>query len=729
MAPVAQPLAPGPRVPTAVAIDERISPAVDCNPVRTQHLLVVTVFDQCGNPMPGQRVEWILSRYPEAVGDVVAVDDQYGVGAIAPMTQDVVKLGNAGNKIDNQYAVSVTNYGPEALDAGNNFPATGADGRRLPDIVVGHGQSWIVITSTREGVTDLVAYVPAIRDGTRHKAWAKKIWADYDVRFPQDAVNVLPNAVHAFPVSIVRTDGSGIPGQPIECEILDGPEAVIESSNARLAELSADANGMAEFRIRNVSGQPGVNRIRLTAKGAFYGETCPRTRIVTKRWQQVMLEVSCRMPAQATVGRPFEKVLTATNRGDAPATNVVIEDALGGLEVTDGTAFPLTVGTLEPGQSFTKAVQVVAHAEGQIVNTVTARAAEANATATNTCPVEAVQGRLELSKVCDPALVGVGGPVRFVVTVTNAGRGPLENVTVMDQFPPGIVPASQDVAQIGTLVPGESKDVVFAGTAAEPGDHVNVARASADGVPEATAQCSVRVVQCRLEMELVGPERIYYRDPANFTVKVTNVGDGPAQACVVRVTLGACMGGGVQDFHVGPLEPQQSWTQDFGATATTLGDCVVTADSSCGQQCQIRRDVTLKVAGLPAIQVEMTDKALTGSEEGTFRVGETFLYRLRVENDRGTEPTPDMTVVFTLPPELEFVTGRSLNGTASFSGSGQGATSAPFVLGVDQAIDFDVQVRVLSAPAGAFVTTTASITRTSDGAELAREIESTSLRP
>ena len=34
----------------------------------------------------------------------------------------------------------------------------------------------------------------------------------------------------------------------------------------------------------------------------------------------------------------------------------------------------------------------------------------------------------------------------------------------------------------------------------------------------------MKVVQCKLEMELVGPERIYYGDPANVTVKVTNVG-------------------------------------------------------------------------------------------------------------------------------------------------------------------------------------------------------------
>src|SRR5262245_26858365 len=62
-------------IPASVEWDEAISPSVDCNPVRTQHTLVVTVRDSCGHPLPGQRVEWILARHAAAVGDIVAVDD------------------------------------------------------------------------------------------------------------------------------------------------------------------------------------------------------------------------------------------------------------------------------------------------------------------------------------------------------------------------------------------------------------------------------------------------------------------------------------------------------------------------------------------------------------------------------------------------------------------------------------------------------------------------------
>ena len=101
---------------------------------------------------------------------------------------------------------------------------------------------------------------------------------------------------------------------------------------------------------------------------------------------------------------------------------------------------------------------------------------------------------------------------------------------VRDAYPQGIQPTSQDSIALGTLMPDESRQVIFSGIADEPGTYENVAYAVADDVAEVSARCTVTIVQCRLEMELVGPEDIYYGDSANFTVRVTNVGDGQAEA-------------------------------------------------------------------------------------------------------------------------------------------------------------------------------------------------------
>lgn len=712
------------RIPTEVRIDESISPTVDCNPIQTQHTLVATVLDQFGQPMPGQRVEWMLARFGDAVGDIVAHDDQYGDGTIAPLAN--ARPTNAGNKVDNAYAISVTNYAPELIDAGNNHPYTNADGSRLPDFTVGRGQSWVTITSSREGVTDIIVFVPAIRDGTRHKVFAKKIWADFAVEFPADAVNMLPEDTHRFPVRVHRSDGTGIPGQQIEAEILDGPAAVFQGGNTTM-RVSSNAEGIAELVVRNTAGQPGVNRIKITAVGGFYGESCPRSQIVEKRWQRVALEVACTMPATAPLGRPFEKVVTVTNTGDAPAENVVLEDVPGGaLAFAGGETFPLSLGTIPAGETTTRTLRMVGNAPGSFTNSVTARNGQASAQ--GACSVEIVQGRLEITKVCDPARTQAGSRVNFVVTVSNLGRGPLENVVVRDRFPEGIQPASQDSTTLGTLLPGESQEVVFAGVAAEPGTYPNTAVATADGVPEATATCTLEVVQCRLEMQLIGPDMIYFGEEANFSLEVTNVGDGDATGCSVRITYGGCLGGGFEDFEIGPLAPREVWRKDWGRVAQSVGPCTITADSNCGASCSIRRLGELNVSGLTALQVEMIDKALDGTEEGVFQVGESFLYRMRLENDAGTEATPEMYVEWMLPPELEFVSGRSLDGRVQVSGSGRGGRSGTFVLPVSGALDFEIQVRAIAAPPSTLTKTTALIRRASDQAELASETESTTIR-
>jgi len=727
--PVAECAVVGEAVPWSVEFDERISPVVDCNPVRTQHTLVATVKDQNGNPLPGQRVEWILARYPEAVGDVVAHDDQYGVGSIAPIRG--AHLGNNGNKIDNLYAISVTNYGAESIDAGNNHPYLSPNGARLPDITVNRGQSWITITSGREGVTEIIAYVPAIRDGTRHKIWAKKIWADYDVVFPQDAVNTLPNDVHPFVVNVTRTDGSPIPAQPVEAEILDGPEAVFASSGGRTARVDSNGVGAAEFQLRNVGGATGVNRIRFTAAGSFYGETCPRSRIVTKTWQRPALTVECSYPQGTVVpaGQPFAKLVRVRNTGDAVAENVMLEDQpSAGLSIVEGGPFPVSLGNLAPGQEVTHSLRLVGESEGQFSNAVTVRDGRGGAQASNSCPVEIVAGRLEITKICEPTRVSNGSELRFVVKVTNTGRGPLDNVVVTDTFPAGIVPLSQPTASLGTLAAGESLDVEFGGRAESTGTFTNTAQASADRVAPVSASCTVQVVQCRLEMSLNGPDKIYYGEPANFAFRVTNVGDGEAEGCTVRVTNGACLGGGFQDFNVGPLAPGQSFSQDWAVVARSVGPCAVTAESSCGQRCAHTVKVDTQVTGLPALQVEMTDKALDSSEAGVFPVGSTFLYKLRVENDVGTDVTPEMYVQWSLPPELEFVSGRSGREGVSVNGQGNNGRSNGFDLRVGEGIDFEIVVRVTSAPDAGMVKSVAEIRRSSDNAELASEAESTSLK-
>lgn len=714
------------RRPAMVVWDERVSPVVDCNPVKTQHTVVVTVLDNCGCPMPGQRVEWMLARHPKAVGEIVAVDDQYADAAIAPMQQ--ARPGNGGNKIDNTYAVSVTNWGDEQIDAANNYPFIDQNGARLPDIRIGPGQSWITVTSLYEGVTDIIAYVPGIKDGSLHKIYAKKIWADYAVRFPDDAVNLLPASTHAFTVGVSRaSDGAGIAGTMVEAEVLDGPDAVFDNG-ARVMSLASGADGNATFTLRNAAGTRGTNRVRFTAKGRFEGAECPRTAIVRKTWQQVALECRCALSAAAvTLGDPVEAVFTVTNTGDAAAGGVTVQASPPpGLAVADGTVFPLSLGDVGPGQTVQKVVRFTTTAEGPLTLQWSSSSLQGGSQSACACSLEVLRGKLELTCQCEPGSADVGSPMQIVATVRNAGRGVIRNVRLELDWPAGMTPGTQNVVTLPEIPAGQEEVFTFQGTPTRPGRLPATVRASGEGFPEVRSTCECVAVQCALEMELLAPGKIGYAEPGNFTVKVRNVGDGAAYGCTVRVTHGPCLDGGVKDFNLGTIEPGQTATHDWVARGTQNATCKVVAEVTC-QGCTVRKELELEVAGLPAIQSEMTDKNVDGTEEGIFVVGEEFLYVLTVQNDVGTQATPPLKVVFNLPGELEFVSATSSRGV-SVSGAGQAATSAEFRLDMDEKIVFEFRVRAKAVPPGNWLKVVASIQRASDGAELANESESTTIK-
>jgi hypothetical protein len=89
--------------PHAVRLEVR--PVVATSPVRTQHVLIATVYDACGKPRRNRRVEWMI----EGDGNIVEVDES----GLFP---------GRGYKVDNRYAVSYTNYNEHRITRGNVNP-------------------------------------------------------------------------------------------------------------------------------------------------------------------------------------------------------------------------------------------------------------------------------------------------------------------------------------------------------------------------------------------------------------------------------------------------------------------------------------------------------------------------------------------------------------------------------------------------------------------------------
>lgn len=237
----------------------------------------------------------------------------------------------------------------------------------------------------------------------------------------------------------------------------------------------------------------------------------------------------------------------------------------------------------------------------------------------------------------------------------------------------------------------------------------------------------------RLDMEVtcsVSSPIVLVGDPFEATATVKNTGD----MSLSNVVLALRGGEGVKQVGttelkvtIPKLEPGQTHEVKATFVSDTVGEGRIDASAreergwaAAGCFC----GVLLK--GLPAIQLEMIDLDQNRQKKGIFELGENFIYELTIENDVGTALTPDLKMVWALPPELEFVSGSGDRG-ATVTGTGQSAESSTFVLAPNQVLKFELVVRVIGVPEKNLVQSRASVVMT-NGTELATETESTTLK-
>jgi uncharacterized repeat protein (TIGR01451 family) len=244
---------------------------------------------------------------------------------------------------------------------------------------------------------------------------------------------------------------------------------------------------------------------------------CARVRFdhgqcVTTRINRPALQIRKAGPSQAFLYDEISFRLDVTNAGRAPATNVVVTDTL-----PDGWEFfeskpetngpnPLVwkLGTLRPGETRRIDYKVTLKAAGRLTTKAVVEASgglreEASSTTFVGAP------KLTLTKSGAERRL-VNRPAAYLLTVSNPGDMPAQNVEVSDEIPAGIEflsasaggslvrrtrPALDEVKwTVGTLAPGASRTLQVVVRATAPGELVNVAAAAADrGL---TAKATVR---------------------------------------------------------------------------------------------------------------------------------------------------------------------------------------------------------------------------------------------
>ncbi len=152
-------------------------------------------------------------------------------------------------------------------------------------------------------------------------------------------------------------------------------------------------------------------------------------------------------------------------------------------------------------------------------------------------------------------------------------------------------------------------------------------------------------------------------------------------------------------------------------------------NEACEVPVQVVRIQAVPVQPLPApltaLQFEMEDKAASGEPAGIFTVGDVVRYDLRIVSDGGSKALEGLKIVFTLPPELDFISGIGTG--VKITGSGQAAETAPFVLPVGAEVALHVLCRVTAVPETNLTQLEATVLD-AEGNVLATETESTTLK-
>ena len=640
----------GPQLQPSTPTQVSLTPAESWSCIFDQHEFTALLMDDSSVTVGNAPIEFFLNRFPAAVGDVVEVD------------------GNRPTKMTNTFATVRT---------------------------TSDGEASMTLVATRPGDTDVTAFAPGIPNGSDHKAFGVVHWVDGCPSFPADAEN--PSGTpHAMSVSVLRvSDGGPVQGTSVRWTITDDdPDARFLSGpgDGNAVIITTNASGVASATLQQVAGSIGNNGVLIEVLSQD-GKTMFAHTMV-KRWRSAVLEVSATGPPQIGLLANATYGITVSNSGAFTAVGTELRAVLPtGLEFVSATNSPAVsgsnvtwdLGTIATGGSVSVSLMAKGIQTGDQVVNYRAAPDEGFSASTSTT-TEVLRGGLEVTKT-GPAQAGLGSQVAYTIDVEGAdGIGASTGVRLVDTVPTGMSFVSAQAASqaatlttsgnqvtitLGTLNPGQKTSVEIVLQANQTGPWTNqVTATSAEGA-SATDEITTTVVQPELALTKTGPATALLNAEFEYTITVTNNGNGAATGTTVVDTLPAGLeyvssdpAGTVSGptstptvtWNVGDLDPAASSiiTLTVRGTADAAMENVATASSGGNALQPVARATTTIL--VPGITVEKTGRA-------AFSVGNQATYTLTASN-AGNIPLTGVTITDTIAAGMSYVSSN-LAGTAS----------------------------------------------------------------